>query len=307
MSLITRCPACNTMFKVVADQLRISEGWVRCGQCNEIFDASAQLQEAAAPSKTKPRKTVQPGPEVERKTLAGPAQKRAAEKGFASTAGQAPYNSHESDSGDGFPPTESLLSGTDETPAPPQPLPPLPQQPEVAVKELSFMRRSKPESRWHRPLVRFTLLMLSLLLGVSLLLQWVVQERNKLAAVEPSLKPWIEEVCNFAHCSLSPLRQIDAIVIDSSAFNKVRGDVYRLNFTLKNTSSMALAQPAIELSVTDVHNMPIMRRIFSPDEIGTRSGILPASSESSSSLTLGIKTSNPSERIAGYRILAFYP
>ena len=33
MSLITRCPACGTMFKVVPDQLRISEGWVRCGHC----------------------------------------------------------------------------------------------------------------------------------------------------------------------------------------------------------------------------------------------------------------------------------
>ncbi len=43
MSLITRCPACATMFKVVPDQLRISDGWVRCGQCAEIFDATQQL------------------------------------------------------------------------------------------------------------------------------------------------------------------------------------------------------------------------------------------------------------------------
>ena len=43
MSLITRCPACETMFKVVPDQLRVSDGWVRCGQCDEIFDASASM------------------------------------------------------------------------------------------------------------------------------------------------------------------------------------------------------------------------------------------------------------------------
>ncbi|GAB3492980.1 hypothetical protein GCM10027399_12290 [Curvibacter fontanus] len=49
MSLITRCPACRTMFKVVPDQLRISEGWVRCGKCEEIFDASAHMQEAVVP------------------------------------------------------------------------------------------------------------------------------------------------------------------------------------------------------------------------------------------------------------------
>src|SRR4051812_37874466 len=50
MSLITRCPACGTMFKVVPDQLRISEGWVRCGHCAEVFDASAYLQGDEAPA-----------------------------------------------------------------------------------------------------------------------------------------------------------------------------------------------------------------------------------------------------------------
>lgn len=43
MSQITRCPACETQFKVASDQLRASEGWVRCGQCDEIFDAVAHL------------------------------------------------------------------------------------------------------------------------------------------------------------------------------------------------------------------------------------------------------------------------
>ena len=43
MSLITRCPACSTLFKVVPDQLRISAGWVRCGQCGEVFDGAASM------------------------------------------------------------------------------------------------------------------------------------------------------------------------------------------------------------------------------------------------------------------------
>ena len=48
MALITRCPVCGTVFKVVPDQLRISEGWVRCGQCAEVFDASGDLQQSNA-------------------------------------------------------------------------------------------------------------------------------------------------------------------------------------------------------------------------------------------------------------------
>jgi predicted Zn finger-like uncharacterized protein len=37
MSLATRCPSCGTIFRVVQDQLKVSEGWVRCGQCHEVF------------------------------------------------------------------------------------------------------------------------------------------------------------------------------------------------------------------------------------------------------------------------------
>ena len=43
MSLATRCPSCGTVFRVVHDQLRVSEGWVRCGRCNGVFDAAEVL------------------------------------------------------------------------------------------------------------------------------------------------------------------------------------------------------------------------------------------------------------------------
>ncbi|MBB4845298.1 putative Zn finger-like uncharacterized protein [Paucibacter oligotrophus] len=43
MSLATRCTACGTIFRVVQDQLRISDGYVRCGRCAEVFDAGEQL------------------------------------------------------------------------------------------------------------------------------------------------------------------------------------------------------------------------------------------------------------------------
>jgi predicted Zn finger-like uncharacterized protein len=39
MSLATRCSSCGTVFRVVQDQLKISEGWVRCGRCHAVFNA----------------------------------------------------------------------------------------------------------------------------------------------------------------------------------------------------------------------------------------------------------------------------
>ncbi len=50
MSLVTRCTSCGTLFKVVADQLKISDGWVRCGQCSCVFDAQSNLVEALKPA-----------------------------------------------------------------------------------------------------------------------------------------------------------------------------------------------------------------------------------------------------------------
>src|SRR5450755_3970033 len=39
MSLATRCSSCGTVFRVVQDQLKVSEGWVRCGRCDAVFNA----------------------------------------------------------------------------------------------------------------------------------------------------------------------------------------------------------------------------------------------------------------------------
>src|SRR5687767_5173987 len=39
MSLATRCTSCGTVFRVVQDQLKVSEGWVRCGRCDAVFNA----------------------------------------------------------------------------------------------------------------------------------------------------------------------------------------------------------------------------------------------------------------------------
>lgn len=43
MNLATRCTSCGTIFRVVQDQLRVSEGWVRCGRCDAVFDAASSL------------------------------------------------------------------------------------------------------------------------------------------------------------------------------------------------------------------------------------------------------------------------
>lgn len=46
--LAARCPNCHTAFRVVADQLRLRGGLVRCGRCNHVFDGRDHLIELGA-------------------------------------------------------------------------------------------------------------------------------------------------------------------------------------------------------------------------------------------------------------------
>jgi predicted Zn finger-like uncharacterized protein len=47
--MLTRCPHCETTFRVSAGTLRIAHGQVRCGRCHRRFDAIAELVDDAEP------------------------------------------------------------------------------------------------------------------------------------------------------------------------------------------------------------------------------------------------------------------
>ena len=54
MTLATRCTSCGTIFRVVQDQLRVSNGWVRCGRCGEAFNAVDSMVDLPPPRATMP-------------------------------------------------------------------------------------------------------------------------------------------------------------------------------------------------------------------------------------------------------------
>lgn len=49
MALATRCPHCQTTFRVAHDQLKLRAGLVRCGACKEIFNGVEHLLAASVP------------------------------------------------------------------------------------------------------------------------------------------------------------------------------------------------------------------------------------------------------------------
>jgi predicted Zn finger-like uncharacterized protein len=46
--LLTRCPECDTTFRVTEETLKKASGQVRCGRCASVFNAYAELQDSDA-------------------------------------------------------------------------------------------------------------------------------------------------------------------------------------------------------------------------------------------------------------------
>ena len=49
-SMLTRCPACTTSFRVTPDQLKARGGKVRCGKCQTVFNALDSLVDTPPPA-----------------------------------------------------------------------------------------------------------------------------------------------------------------------------------------------------------------------------------------------------------------
>ncbi len=177
---------------------------------------------------------------------------------------------------------------------------------EPVLEDVSFVRQARRKAFWRRPLVRLALGLAASVLLVVLVLQMAVQERDRLAAAQPALKPLLQQLCGPLQCTVGPPRQIEAVVIDGSTFSKLRGDAYRLNFTLRNQAATDIAMPAIELTLTDGQDQPVVRRVLTPADLGAASGTLAAGADWSGNFAMSV-AGNGAGRIAGYRVLAFYP
>lgn len=350
MSLITRCPACGTMFKVVTDQLKVSQGWVRCGQCTEVFDAAANLlprhatprppipsvqtpeEVSSLPASPAPEPPVESLPEViaVEPLLAGnPAQPE---------SGPAPDDMPPDSAADFDPASwKQALQARQQGAftAPPSPDAAELRTPDgpaaadsdfadaEAAPDVSFVRDARRQAFWRKPLVRLALGFLLLLLLALLALQWVMQRKDTLAALEPRLTPLLQMLCSQMGCEIAVPRHIESLVIDSSTFKKLGPDTYRLSFALKNTGVTPLEMPSLEVTLTDTQDQVVVRRVLAPAQFGAVTTTLAAQSELAGTVTLrvasdagrsaappGPAASVPSAgplRVAGYRVLAFYP
>jgi hypothetical protein len=174
-------------------------------------------------------------------------------------------------------------------------------------EQVSFLSKDTTTAVRNRPARRWLFSGLSLVLLVGLLLQVTYRERNRLAAWDPSWAPWLERACGVISCKVAAVRRIESISVESSTFAKLSGDAYRLSFVLKSNASIPIDFPAVELTLTDAMDQPFLRRVLLASDIGPPSSVLAASAEWPASIDIAVQSTGLPERVAGYRLVAFYP
>jgi len=235
---ITYCPTCATSFKVTPDQLRLANGWVRCGRCTCVFEALANLTPPVALSDT------------------------------ASLA--------------------AMLAELDLSPA-------------LSATAVSFDSPAASPERSHRGVWIFlSVILLLLLMGQAL---WVGRHVVfAQGAEEPALRPILSALCA---CEVTWPREPEAVLIESSSFTENPQGGYTVQLRLKNTQHHPVAMPALELSLIDLQDQVLVRRVFTAKELSGKDHVQ-ALRDVRSTLNFDLDD-KVSKRITGFRAIVFYP
>ena len=328
--LATRCSACGTAFRVVPDQLRVSEGWVRCGRCTQVFNALESLVDMDTGMPSPGGVVLEAGARPTEYDIAEPAQRPAKSDSAddatpAPSAARVPNDRAVRPGGDAAPatPVADILDAprdariafevteAQETAPAVQPGLELRADPDSAPQPLpSFVRNAERAARWRRPRVRATLALLCLAALLTLAAQVAMESRDLLAARLPQSRPWLEAACEPLGCKVEAARAIESLAVESSGLLRVeRSNLYKLQVSLRNRAGIALAVPALDLRLTDSQGRLIARKVLQPADLGVTQATIDAGRDLNLQATLQLVVGGDAGApvIAGYTIELFYP
>ena len=336
MSLATRCTSCGTVFRVVQDQLKVSEGWVRCGRCEQVFNAleglfdleretppggaAAHFEEVSAARRDDPashldvrqvegdRDDDEPDdPHLVERIDAHLFGTRRAESAMPPSANVSKQDRHEfSDAR--F--DTNLFVDEEEEPLEPGIGGPEPLSTKSAALAKTdhgapdFLRQAQRRARWQQPRVRFALAAAFALLALLLTLQTAHHFRDTVTARWPSTRPLLLSWCDLTSCSIGTPKRIDDIVVDSTALGRLgNDDAFRLSVTLRNRGQIPDALTSVEQSLTETSGQLLARRVLAPRDFRATVATLAPGAD----IALQAPLSTSSSRVSGFTVEVFYP
>jgi predicted Zn finger-like uncharacterized protein len=244
-SLLTKCPHCQTLFRIQQDHLAAAGGEVRCGVCYKVFDASnegvAYSQGEGSPAdKTFGRSSVheeQALPETDEAVDTSPEP----DPNQARTQAKTNYFS-----------SEQLPSPDDI------------EQLQIASSSISEL--VKPETtRGQRLSLKWTCL--SLLAAFGLFAQWLTFHFESNAYKAPWHNLYVN-ACKVLNCKLPPYQNVSLIKTERLAI-KTHPDydnVLIVDMIINNLASQAQPLPLLDMAFYSMNGQPIAQRLLQPEE-----------------------------------------
>lgn len=347
MALATRCPACETIFRISTTQAAAKSGMVRCGQCRHVFnslDALVRVEDLDVVEEgvtdTDATEPAPPAARIDRESHGVDASE------LASLSPSEPvdedFQSHRDVASIAKPPARNPSEGAvfsewwlpqnetaavlpaSETKAPKKPTAEFTERSlsdrrvsaewprSSKVHEPEFLRAGVPRAERSRT-ERRTLAILSIVAALGLAAQAAHVWRNDVAVRWPAAKPWLVAACVPLRCVVDYPARIGAITIESTALQSSppNSNLYTLTALLRNRDTAAVRYPYLELTLTDTQDRPILRRALRPEDYLAPARDADARAQggfpAQSELPIRMMFELNDLRFVGYRLDRFYP
>ncbi len=317
--MLTRCPACATHFRVTPEQLKARSGRVRCGECQQVFNAlDALIEEPMSVLAPRAAKSAQWTPSEAPEPVAEiPGVESTWEIGEREAPAPEPDQpAQPEDAGAELAELEAVepVAVLPEAALPeaelPETAPPEAVQPAMAEETdadagdwtETFPEPPPPPRRW--PWVIGSLVALA-----ALGLQAVLAFRVELAVLWPEARPALVALCSVADCEVGLPAKVALVGIEASDLypDSEHPGRLALTATIKSRAPFAQRFPHLELTLTDTADKAVARKVLAPADYLPPQTPLAEGMPPNADITIAIGVDSSEAAASGYRLYVFYP
>ena len=150
--------------------------------------------------------------------------------------------------------------------------------------------------------------LIALVLLITLLAQAAWWERETVMVYWPASQPLFAQACEQIGCVVAPPRDIDGLQIENSGLRQVDGShKLELKLSLRNRFDVAIAYPALELTLLDDKNNVAIRRVLWPQDYARPGTVIGAGLPAHSTQPVIVRLDTGDAVAANYRVQIFYP
>lgn len=297
MNRITRCPACASVYRVGDEQLSAAGGWLRCGQCQHVFDSTGFVLNWEPPTSGSSL-AAEPAASDKASDVVLPVgdDRIVIDDLLRHEDRSAPVSlSQASDDLSSF--EEALSTFRPQLDA-------LPVTPSLSSHQADVVN---PEplaviGDVPAPAARKGGAVLLAILAVLLGLQLVYIQRHVVGMHWPAFESQMQNLCAMMSCELAPSQPAEGVVIESSSLVR-RSDDLVLNWTVRNNTNSTVGMTALELTLLNAPDKPVLRKVFLPSHVGAPALLTPGQVWAGEL----ILHTDAELIFSDYRILNFYP